>query len=228
VNTFVDRFEVKLFGEGTVRGTGGLRVTGAHCETSVDGLFAAGDTATRELVAGATSGGGAQNAAWALTSGILSGIGAAALARRYGRRAGEKIKPAGTAALRPSGAVKTVDEQAIVQRVQDQVLPLERALWRKPQDLARSRGLLDESWHEIVAHRHAAGLDVVSARETAALTAVARWCTMAALAREESRGIHMRADAPAISAELASRLLVGGLEHLWTRYETEVRAKGVT
>src|SRR6516165_4346008 len=48
VKIFEDRFKVKLFGEGTVRGTGGLRVMGAHCETSVEGLYAAGDTATRE------------------------------------------------------------------------------------------------------------------------------------------------------------------------------------
>jgi succinate dehydrogenase/fumarate reductase flavoprotein subunit len=51
-------FEVKLFAEGTIRGTGGLRIIGEQCETTIPGLFAAGDTATRELVTGATSGGG--------------------------------------------------------------------------------------------------------------------------------------------------------------------------
>ncbi len=227
VKIFEDRFEVKLFAEGTVRGTGGLRVTGANCETSIEGLYAAGDTATRELIAGATSGGGAQNAAWALTSGVLSGIGAAALARRQGRRADEKTRPAGVAALRPSTSVKTIDEQAIVRCVQDQVLPLERALWRTAQALASSLNLLNESWREIAAHSHVEGLGIVNARETAAMTAAARWCTAAALAREESRGMHLRADAPASSAEFASRLLVGGLDHLWTRYETDVRAKAV-
>lgn len=225
VKIFEDRFEVKLFGEGTIRGTGGLRITGSQCETSVEGLFAAGDTATRELIAGATSGGGAQNSAWALTSGVLAGAGAAALVRRRGRRAGEKITPAGRAALRPSSTVKAIDERAIVQRVQEHMLPLERVLWRTSQDLTRSRDLLEKTWREIAAHRHASGLDAVSARETAALTAVARWCAAGALAREESRGTHMRADAPATSPEFASRLLVGGLDHLWTRYETQARAK---
>jgi succinate dehydrogenase/fumarate reductase flavoprotein subunit len=52
---FEDRFEVKLFGEGTVRGTGGLRITDEACQTTVPGLFVASDAATRELVAGATS-----------------------------------------------------------------------------------------------------------------------------------------------------------------------------
>jgi hypothetical protein len=58
VRLFEDRFEVKLFGEGTVRGTGGLRIIDDDCQTTVRGLFAAGDAATRELVVGASSGGG--------------------------------------------------------------------------------------------------------------------------------------------------------------------------
>jgi succinate dehydrogenase/fumarate reductase flavoprotein subunit len=167
-----------------------------------------------KLVAGATSGGGAQNAAWALTSGVLSGQGAAAFARRQGRRAAEKIRPAGTVALHPAGPVKAIDQQAIVRRVQDQILPLEKALWRTGKELTNAETLLEDSWREIVAHGEASDLDIVAARETAALVATARWCTAAALAREESRGIHLRADAPGSSPELASRLLVGGLDHL--------------
>ncbi|ACB96646.1 FAD-dependent oxidoreductase [Beijerinckia indica] len=229
IKIFEDRFEVKLFGEGTVRGTGGLKITGAHCETSIAGLYAAGDTATRELIAGATSGGGAQNAAWALTSGILSGKGAAHLARRLGRRSTETIKPAGAAALRPSGTAKPIDMQAIVQRVQDQVLPLERALWRTSKDLSNTSVLLDEAWREIIVYGHAEGLGIVAARETAAMTSVARLCTAAALAREESRGIHSRADRTDTVPEYTSRLLVGGLDsdHLWTRYETDTTMKAI-
>jgi succinate dehydrogenase/fumarate reductase flavoprotein subunit len=55
VDVYNEPFEVKLFAEGTIRGTGGLRIVGDHCETTVPGLFAAGDTATRELIAGAVS-----------------------------------------------------------------------------------------------------------------------------------------------------------------------------
>jgi len=219
IRLFEDRFEVKLFGEGTIRGTGGLRITGPNCETNVDGLYAAGDTATRELIAGATSGGGAQNAAWALTSGILSGAGAAALACRRKQRSADAAHAAGFSALRPSGPVKSIDENAIVRQVQDQILPLEKALWRDKHMLAASRKVLDESWHTIVQHRHAEGLDAVSARETASMTAVARWCITSALAREESRGIHLRKDVPDLAPNLAKRLLVGGLGDPWTRYE---------
>jgi aspartate oxidase len=72
-------------------------------------------------------------------------------------------------------------------------------------------------WRTLAAHRRAEGLEQVGARETAALVATARWCTAAALAREESRGMHVRIDAPGSTPNGARRLLVGGLDHLWTR-----------
>ena len=52
--------------EGTVRGTGGVRIADVDCATDVPGLYAAGDTATRELICGGFTGGGSHNAAWAI------------------------------------------------------------------------------------------------------------------------------------------------------------------
>ncbi|MBV9510162.1 MAG: FAD-binding protein [Caulobacteraceae bacterium] len=220
LDLFQDRFEVTLYGEGTIRGTGGLRIIDDHCQTSVPGLFAAGDAATRELVAGATSGGGAQNAAWALTSGRLAGEGAALTGRRRGRRPEARVARRGQAGLRPAGAARPVDDAAAVSLARDQILSPDKALWRTGTALTEAQALLDGLWTEIATHRQAAALDQVAARETAALTAVARWCNAAALARDETRGMHMRTDAPATAPHLARRLLVGGLDKVWTRYET--------
>jgi succinate dehydrogenase/fumarate reductase flavoprotein subunit len=219
VRLFEDRFEVKLFGEGTIRGVGGLRIVDEACQTTVRGLFAAGDTATREHVAGATSGGGAQNSAWALTSGLAAGAGAARLARSGGRRGGHALA-VGRAGLRPTGPVAKVDERAAVGMVQGRMLAYDQALWRRRANLERSCTLLNEVWDDISAHRRAEGLDQVGARETAAQTATARWCAAAALAREESRGMHQRVDAPQTLQESGRRLLTGGLDQVWTRYET--------
>jgi succinate dehydrogenase/fumarate reductase flavoprotein subunit len=225
VRIFEDRFEVKLFGEGTIRGTGGLRIVNDDCETSVQGLFAAGDAATRELIAGATSGGGAQNSAWALTSGLVAGAAAATTARRHGRGAADSAHGVGGAGLRPTASPRPVDERGALVEVQAQILAYDKVLWRRAETLDTSLGLLDTLWSELAAHRHAEGLEQVAAREIAAMTATARWCTAAALARTESRGMHQRTDMPDLSPSQDYRLLTGGLDRVWTRPDILVQTR---
>ena len=220
LDLFKDRFEVKLFGEGTIRGTGGLRVVDDVCRTTVPGLFAAGDAATRELIAGATSGGGAQNSAWALTSGVRSGKGAAALALKNPSISGQLLLPLGGVALRPTGTARPVDEAGAVATAGEEILSLDKALWRRPEALQASQQRLEAAWSDLQAHSWSEGLAQVAARETAAMVATARWCNTSALARTESRGMHQRTDAVATSPSQAHRLLVGGLERVWTRFES--------
>jgi succinate dehydrogenase/fumarate reductase flavoprotein subunit len=219
VDVYNEPFEVKLFAEGTIRGTGGLRVVGDHCETTVPGLFAAGDTATRELIAGAVSGGGSPNSAWALTSGLLSGQGASDRARNHRRRNGEKVRAQGAAGLRPRGTAKPIDRRSVLRAAQDEILPLDKNLFRSGTKLSDSLGRLQAAWQEIRDHDHASGAEAVVARETAAVVATARLCYTAALARDESRGMHERADAPGQRSTQARRLRVGGLDDIWTRPE---------
>src|SRR5690606_33237201 len=100
IDPFTQRFPVTLILEGTVRGTGGLRIVDDDCSTSVPGLFAAGDAATRELICGAFTGGGSHNSAWAISSGSWAGAGAArfAAAAAAGRAADDRVlHGAGTA-----------------------------------------------------------------------------------------------------------------------------------
>jgi succinate dehydrogenase/fumarate reductase flavoprotein subunit len=225
LDLFKDRFPVTLYGEGTIRGTGGLRVVDDACQTSVPGLFAAGDAATRELIAGATSGGGALNAAWALTSGVLAGEGAAATAKARARRADGPVSALGQAGLRPHGAARPIDARGIIALAGEQILSPTKALWRNRPALEDSAAKLEQAWDEVSRHGHAEGLDKVGVREAAAVAATARWSNAAALAREESRGMHMRSDIPGPAADLARRLLVGGLESTWTRYEAVAAAE---
>ncbi|HEY6877948.1 MAG TPA: FAD-binding protein, partial [Polyangiales bacterium] len=110
------RFPVTLRLEGTVRGTGGIRIVDERCATSVPGLYAAGDAATRELICGGFTGGGSHNAAWAMSSGYWAGEGAAQHAKRNAgaRRAGHG---AGRAALLADHA-RELDGNAVVEQVQ--------------------------------------------------------------------------------------------------------------
>lgn len=57
IDPFTDKFEVGMLAEGTVRGTGGINVVDDDCASSVPGLFAAGDAATRERICGGFTGG---------------------------------------------------------------------------------------------------------------------------------------------------------------------------
>jgi len=225
IDVYNQPFEVKLFPEGTIRGTGGLRIVGDHCETTIPGLYAAGDTATRELIAGAVSGGGSPNSAWALTSGLLSGQAASDLARSRGRRAHEKAQPQGTAGLRPRSTVQPVDRRSVLKVAQDEILPLDKNLFRSGPKLRDSLARLEAAWREIRDHDHAQSVDAVFAREIASVVATARLCYTAALTRDESRGMHEREDTPSLRPALARRLLIGGLDEIWTRPEAHAEWK---
>jgi succinate dehydrogenase/fumarate reductase flavoprotein subunit len=219
IDPFRDRFEVTLRSEGTIRGTGGLRIAGDDCRTTVPGLFAAGDVATRELVAGATSGGGAQNSAWALSSGIWAGQAAVTCAQAAGARRDHTVRPLGRAGLRPDRGGAAPDLAEIMASVQSEMLPYDKNLFREGPTLQRSLAVLDEAWASVRQASPETGIDRVEARETAAMVAMARWCYRSALAREESRGLHRRLDRPERRDELTHRLLVGGLDKVWTRPE---------
>ncbi len=214
IDPFSQRFPVTLHGEGTIRGIGGLRIATEACETSVPGLFAAGDAATREPVAGATSGGGNQNSAWALTSGQIAGRAVARLARQAGRRAGETVEAIGGAGLRPRRAGGAMAPGPLRQIVKDEMLPYEKAIFRTGEKLSASLAVLDAAWQEARDHLRGAAPELVKSREAAALLATARWCCRAALARSESRGIHQRDDAPALDPAQTHRLVVGGLDDI--------------
>jgi aspartate oxidase len=115
--------------------------------------------------------------------------------------------------------VRAVDERAAIAAVKDEMLSYDKALWRRRTSLESAEARLDDIWTELDRHRRAEGLDQVAAREAAALVATARWSTRAALTRNETRGLHVRADAPDLAPDGARRLLVGGLDTLWTRFE---------
>jgi succinate dehydrogenase/fumarate reductase flavoprotein subunit len=226
IDPFSEVFEVTLRGEGTVRGTGGLRILSDDYSTSVPGLFAAGDAATRERVAGATSGGGAQNSAWALSSGQWAGTGAASLARSRGLRADRPAEAIGGAGLRPQQTVASAPSaREVIATMQGEMLPFDKIIFRSGPRLAQSLSVLENAWTNIATSGQRQDVESGKAREAAALVATARWCYAAAEARKESRGMHWRDDAPAQNDDFAHRLLVGGLDQVWTRLERPGREK---
>ncbi|MBF6131818.1 FAD-binding protein [Nocardia otitidiscaviarum] len=198
--------------EGTVRGTGGLRLTGPDCGTNLPGLFGAGDVTTRELITGAVSGFGGQNGAWAISSGVWSGAAAARFARE--RRTIGKTRAVPGAGL---GARSGIDPRAVVGLVQEHTLPLRRSYWRSEGSLRDSISELDGVWPGVRFDLGGGGADRLRARQAAALLAVARWTKYSALARTETRGMHRRTDHPGRSRAGRVRLVSGGLDSVWVR-----------
>ncbi|GAA4387070.1 FAD-binding protein [Tsukamurella soli] len=222
IDPFTERFPVTLIAEGTVRGTGGIRVVSDDCATTVPGLFAAGDAATRELICGGFTGGGSHNAAWAIASGNWAGSGAARHVRSvHGADQGparREVHVAGDAGVRPAGR-GGLDHRDVVAAVQGQVLPYDKNYLRTGDVLEASVAELDRVWEAVRGALGGQGIDAVRSRQAAAMTAHARWMYRAALARTETRGMAKRLDHPGEDPRQHHRLTVGGLDRIWVRPE---------
>ncbi len=211
IDPFTDRFPITLRLEGTVRGTGGLRLVGSSCATTVPGLYAAGDAATRELICGAFTGGGSHNAAWALSSGTWAGAGAADFARQRGSIGA--THGAGSAGLSQDGRNK-VDSASLTRAVQDEVFPLDRNLFRSADKLDSSLARLDGLWTQVRRTSGGTRLETQKARESVAMLATARWMYRAGLNRTETRGMHRREDYPETDPKQRHFLSVQGLDEV--------------
>jgi len=219
IDPYTQLFPVTLVLEGTVRGAGGVRIVSDECATTVPGLYAAGDAATRELIAGASSGGGGPNAAWTISSGQWAGAGAAKFAKELGARARERrVDAVGTAGLRGSGGAFDADE--VIRAVQAEVLPLQNNYFRTEEGLLASLAKLDALWREL---KTEPTLDTVRgierARTAAALTATARFAYRAGLRRKETRSLNRRVDFPSLDPNLTHYQASGGLDEIWLRDE---------
>jgi len=221
IDPFTQRFPITLRYEGTVRGVGGL-VIDATGATTVPGLFAAGDAASRENFVGATTGGGGPNSSWAMSTGARAGQAAAAFAAALGLRAQERrAQPAGVIGLRPAGPIdKELRVADVIAAVQQEILPLDRSYFRTGAALAASQERLNDLWREARAGFSASGDEVSDVREAASMIATARWIVASAMGRPESRGINRRLDFPNTDPAQQHRLTAGGLDKVWVEPET--------
>jgi succinate dehydrogenase/fumarate reductase flavoprotein subunit len=224
IDPFTQRFPITLRLEGTVRGTGGLRIVDDSCATTVPGLYAAGDAATRELICGGFTGGGSHNAAWAMSSGYWAGQGAAEFARQLGATVGRQAFRRGTVGLR-SGNGRPLQGGALARSVQDEVFPYELNYFREAGRLGDSLRRLDGLWSEASNAAASDDQELLRAREAAAMLATARWMYRSALARQESRGMHRRDDYPEPDDRYLHLVTTGGLDDVWTSARPLVSAQ---
>nr|WP_246679077.1 FAD-binding protein [Mesorhizobium sp. B2-5-8] len=213
VDPFTELFRITLRAEGTVRGTGGIDIVSDDCATGVPGLYVAGDAASREIMTGAVSGGGAVNSSWALASGWWAGKGASTHSKRRGGRAfRDTVEPLGQAGLRPAASPRAdIAAAEVIEAVRNEVTPLDKNFFRNGESLEKSRGRLESVWRDVRDHLRGEGVDRVRAREAASIAAAGRWSVAAALHRTESRGMHRRTDLKGKNPALAHRLVITGV-----------------
>ncbi|MEW9700240.1 FAD-dependent oxidoreductase [Paenibacillus sp. SI8] len=221
IDPFKERFPLTLRYEGTVRGTGGIRLTDAACASTVAGLYAAGDAATRERVTGAKSGGGAFNASWAISSGTWSGAAAAKYALAQGRSAGDReLRPAGRYGLESSAQTEeAIDTASLVKAIQQEVFPLHINYFRSEPIVRESLERLHGLWANLKGKVESGVQARVRTREAASMLANARWMYTAALARKETRGLHMLKEYPEADPAQQHRLIVSGIDQIRVRAE---------
>ncbi len=155
--------------------------------------------------------------AWCVASGEWAGEAAARYAEARGPHVGEaEVRALGGVGLRPEEpADEPPDPRQQIKRVQAEVLPLDKGLWREAAALASSLAAVDGVWGELRRHgAGASGRETLKTREAAALTATARWIHSAALARRESRGLHRRTDFPDLDPAQRHHLRIRGLEQI--------------
>ncbi|MEI9915153.1 MAG: FAD-binding protein [Methylovirgula sp.] len=221
IDPYTQRFPVTLVLEGTVRGVGGVRLTSDDCAASVPGLYAAGDAATREFLAGAASGGGGPNAAWAISSGRWAGAGAArfALASRSDT-SDRPLRATGQVGLRQAEGKQKFDSDTIIKGVQDELFPLDKNYFRTGAGLTTSLQKLDSLWREVRGNpRLEDPRSIERSRTAAALVAAGRWTYRAGLERRETRSLNRRTDFPHTDSAQRHYQVTGGLDEIWIRRE---------
>ncbi|WP_072803900.1 FAD-dependent oxidoreductase [Rhodococcoides yunnanense] len=216
IDPFTDRFPITLLAEGTVRGTGGIEVVDDTCATTVPGLFAAGDAATRERICGGFTGGGSHNSAWAMSSGSWSGAAAARFARAESIAPLADLRAIGDAGLRPSRPA-AMDHTEVLAAAQAELVPYEKNFLRDGERVRDALGALETLWYDNVSGlRGDDGETRLRSRQAAAITAVGRWMYHSTLARTESRGMSKRADFPDLDEAQRHHILTGGVDRIWT------------
>ncbi|GAB4068563.1 FAD-binding protein [Ancylobacter sonchi] len=225
LNPFTQRFEITLRGEGTVRGVGGIRLVDEGGWTGIPGLYAAGDAASREDIAGAVSGGGGPNASWAIASGRWAGAAAARTALSSRRDVAGKLRRLGGIGLVAHSARPEAEASIdVVAAVREEMLSIDRNFFRTGPKLRCSLSRLDGLWRDARAYLAGEGAAAIRTREAGALLASSRWALAGAVFRNESRGLHRRSDAPESDPNFAHRVRTFGLDEIGVALDRAIHA----
>ena len=184
---------------GSVSGSAGVYIEDTTMASSVPGLYAAGDAATRGYVVGASSGITFLNLAWANGSGYAAGVSAGSFAQDAGwvESGAAEREDAFAEALRPLERADGLPPDAVYGELQSQAMPPQLNIFRHgarmEHALAHVRALRQDAVPRLFAPDFHELVKCYEVEATALTTAL---MYEAALLRTESRGWHYREDYP--------------------------------
>lgn len=214
IDPFTEKFPIDLRYEGLVRSVGGI-VIDENGATNVPGLYAAGDVTERSRITGAAMSGAGPAIAWCLVSASIAAPHAAKYALEH---AAERKRPArGIGKTRLAFVPgKAPDHQHIIRTVQEEILPIEKNVFRSITHLRKTRTKLDSLWQQV--NEQGVGVSEPSqqyiAREAAAMLFDARLIFHSASERLETRGLHRLVDYPETDAKQHHHHLLTGTDEI--------------
>ena len=175
----------------------GLTLKSFSCDTTIPGLFAAGDMANQGLVMGAIAGPGGINLGWALVTGWKAGEGAAEACEGQAQL---PVDEAQIAALKEKTFAKFGHKGHMsvgdaIYRIQSLTIPAKYNIIRSEASLREALAGLDEVERDIEANVAVRDMhELMLYHELHGMLATARLTFTSALQRKESRGSHYRED----------------------------------
>lgn len=221
IDPFMEKFPLDLRYEGFIRSVGGI-VIDEHGATNIPGLFAAGDVTERSRLTGAAMSGAGPAIAWCLVSANIAGAHAA----RYGlEHAHDVTQPKQQLTAIPlQNKTHAPTPQAIIAAVQEDVLPIEKNVFRSIAHIQAARNKLDHLWAQVQSDGIQADNQPVHAgREAAAMLLDARMMFHSAAQRLETRGLHRLVEYPEADEQQKHHHLLKGINDIALHKSTTLR-----
>ena len=177
----------------------GLTLVSFDCNTTVPGLYAAGDASNEGLIIGAALGPGGINISWALATGWNAGKAAAlsSQSKKAPTARMEEVEAVRQATFEKLGQDGEMNMDEAVLAVQKEVLPARFNIIRSADSLSEGIAGLKQLKKEINEHIKVRDLhELMSFHELPGMLLTAEMTYAAALSRKESRGSHYREDYP--------------------------------